>query len=364
MCTHGQPQSVRTIGEELRGRYVLKGNMRRLGATLRVNIRLISAETGALLWSDWFDEEIGEPGGGPDLIVRRVKDELGVRLIDIESARSRSERPTDPDRVPSISSCGCVQSETNLPACRGIARRRRCWSRRSRSIRVPSIPWPTLPTTWPMPLDTWVGRILLTTCSVPASVDAGTLDRSGRAIRSQRLCSVAPFGRPLRRSHRDVPAGHQDASEPNSGMGWASTMSLADARPGWGQAEEGIALETEAGRPNPAEFLGGISATAISAGIACYRAGIRMPSDTSNDPWQSIRRMMATCIGNTAGLRRPMPAQAISQPRGNTSPGPNGFGRMTRCAVVLRTSDEPDLCRAVQAVSRRLASCRPARSHR
>ena len=94
---HGQPQDVRTIGEELRVRYVLKGNMRRLGTTLRVNIRLISAETGALLWSDRFDEEIGEPGAGQDQIVRRVKDELGIRLIDIESARSRSERPTDPD---------------------------------------------------------------------------------------------------------------------------------------------------------------------------------------------------------------------------------------------------------------------------
>lgn len=60
---HGQPQDVRAIGEELRVRYVLKGNTRRLGSTLRVNVRLISAETGALLWSDRFNEEIGT---GPD----------------------------------------------------------------------------------------------------------------------------------------------------------------------------------------------------------------------------------------------------------------------------------------------------------
>jgi adenylate cyclase len=94
---HGQPQDVRTIGEELRVRYVLKGNMRRLSTSLRVNVRLISAENGTLLWSDRFDEEIGELGAGQDQIVRRMKDELGIRLIDIESARSRSERPTDPD---------------------------------------------------------------------------------------------------------------------------------------------------------------------------------------------------------------------------------------------------------------------------
>jgi adenylate cyclase len=94
---HGQPQDVRAIGEELRVRYVLKGNTRRLGSTLRVNVRLISAETGTLLWSDRFNEEIGEPGAGQDQIVGRMKDGLGIRLIDIESARSRSERPTDPD---------------------------------------------------------------------------------------------------------------------------------------------------------------------------------------------------------------------------------------------------------------------------
>jgi adenylate cyclase len=94
---HGQPQDVRTIGEELRVRYVLKGNVRRLGTTLRVNIRLISAETGALLWSDRFEEEIGEPGAAQDTIVTRIKDELDFRLVDIESARSVRERPTNPD---------------------------------------------------------------------------------------------------------------------------------------------------------------------------------------------------------------------------------------------------------------------------
>jgi adenylate cyclase len=94
---HGQPQDVWTIGEKLRVRYVLKGNMRQLGTTLRVNTQLISAETGAILWSDRFDEETEQPAAGQEQIVKRVKDELGIRLIDIESARSQRERPTDPD---------------------------------------------------------------------------------------------------------------------------------------------------------------------------------------------------------------------------------------------------------------------------
>jgi adenylate cyclase len=93
----GQPQDVRTIGEELRVRYVLKGNMRRLGSTLRVNVQLISGETAAVLWSDRFDEEIGELAAGQEQVVRRMKDDVSVCLIEIENARSLRERSTNPD---------------------------------------------------------------------------------------------------------------------------------------------------------------------------------------------------------------------------------------------------------------------------
>jgi adenylate cyclase len=93
----GQPKDVQKIGEELRVRYVLKGNVRRFGYTLRVNVQLISGEAGALLWSDRFDEEIGELAVGQEQVVRRMKDEVGICLVEIESARSLRERPTNPD---------------------------------------------------------------------------------------------------------------------------------------------------------------------------------------------------------------------------------------------------------------------------
>jgi adenylate cyclase len=93
----GQPKDVRRVGAELRVRYVLKGNVRRLGSTLRVNVQLISSETGAHLWSDRFDEEIGELAAGQEQVVRRMKDEVGTCLIEIENARSLRERPTNPD---------------------------------------------------------------------------------------------------------------------------------------------------------------------------------------------------------------------------------------------------------------------------
>jgi TolB-like protein len=69
---------VQKIGEELRVRYALKGNVRRFGSTLWVNVQLISAETGAHLWSDRFDEGIGELAAGQEQVVR-LKDEVGTR---------------------------------------------------------------------------------------------------------------------------------------------------------------------------------------------------------------------------------------------------------------------------------------------
>jgi hypothetical protein len=93
----GQPLDMRTINEELRVRYLLKGSMRRLGTTLHINVQLISSETGAVLWSERFDEEMEEVAAGQEEIVRRMKDEIAIRLMDIESARSLRERPTDPD---------------------------------------------------------------------------------------------------------------------------------------------------------------------------------------------------------------------------------------------------------------------------
>ena len=75
--------------------------------SLRVNVQLVSAETGAHLWSDRFDEEIRELAVGQQQIVARMRDSLGFSLDEIESARSLRERPTNP--MHSTSSCGHVR---------------------------------------------------------------------------------------------------------------------------------------------------------------------------------------------------------------------------------------------------------------
>jgi adenylate cyclase len=93
----GKATDIRQIGRELGVRYVLEGSVRRIDATLRVNAQLISAETGAHLWSDRFDEEISKLGAGQEQVVTRMRAGLGISMVEIEKARSLRERPTNPD---------------------------------------------------------------------------------------------------------------------------------------------------------------------------------------------------------------------------------------------------------------------------
>jgi TolB-like protein/class 3 adenylate cyclase/Tfp pilus assembly protein PilF len=93
----GKAVDVRKVGEELGVRYVLEGSVRKLGEMLRVNAQLIATETGAHLWADRFDQQLKDISTGQEEIVRRIGQSLNVALTDIESARSKRERPTNPD---------------------------------------------------------------------------------------------------------------------------------------------------------------------------------------------------------------------------------------------------------------------------
>ncbi len=93
----GKPEDPRKIGEELGVRYLLEGSVRRLGDTVRVNAQLVATETGAHLWADRFDKQLKGLSAGQEEIVRRIGQILNVALTDIESARSKRERPTNPD---------------------------------------------------------------------------------------------------------------------------------------------------------------------------------------------------------------------------------------------------------------------------
>jgi adenylate cyclase len=93
----GKPIDVRKLSQELGVRYVVEGSVHRIGDTLRVSAELIAAETRAQLWADRFDQKLGDLSVGQDAIVSRIGQTLKVALADIEIARSKRERPTNPD---------------------------------------------------------------------------------------------------------------------------------------------------------------------------------------------------------------------------------------------------------------------------
>src|SRR6266550_4688320 len=93
----GKSVDLKQLGRELNIRYVLKGSVQRGGDRLRVNARLIDAETGNHLWADRFDKPIADLFDMQDEIVSRLANTLNTQLIEAEARRA--ERSLHPDAM-------------------------------------------------------------------------------------------------------------------------------------------------------------------------------------------------------------------------------------------------------------------------
>jgi TolB-like protein/DNA-binding winged helix-turn-helix (wHTH) protein/Flp pilus assembly protein TadD len=78
---------TKQVGRELGVRYVLEGSVERLGNQIRVNARLINAETNAHLWAERFDGDTSDLFTLQSEITSRIAIALGVELTDAEAAR-------------------------------------------------------------------------------------------------------------------------------------------------------------------------------------------------------------------------------------------------------------------------------------
>ena len=85
---------LRTIGRELGARYILEGNVRRVGETLRVTAQLVEAENGAILWTEKFDRRLVELALLQEDLVTEVAGHLGVEVARIEMDRAL-KKPSD-----------------------------------------------------------------------------------------------------------------------------------------------------------------------------------------------------------------------------------------------------------------------------
>jgi TolB-like protein len=75
---------LRQIGQDLGVRYLLEGNVRRVGEDLRVTAQLVEAEGGAILWSQRFDRPLVEVSALQDDLVAEVAAHLHDQVHRIE----------------------------------------------------------------------------------------------------------------------------------------------------------------------------------------------------------------------------------------------------------------------------------------
>lgn len=76
----------REIGAELGVEYVLEGSVRRAGGDVRINARLIDADTGGQLWAERYDGKLGDIFALQDRLVRKITQALSVTLAPDEEA--------------------------------------------------------------------------------------------------------------------------------------------------------------------------------------------------------------------------------------------------------------------------------------
>jgi len=79
---------LRTIGQELGAKYILEGNVRRVGANLRVTAQLVEADNGAILWTQKFDRPLSELAELQEELVEELAAHLGVQIQKVEMERA------------------------------------------------------------------------------------------------------------------------------------------------------------------------------------------------------------------------------------------------------------------------------------
>ena len=88
----GRPTDVRSLGRDLGVRYVIEGSVRQAGKVLRVTAQLVSAETGAHLWSGRKDGTIHDTLSLQDDVATLVAGALrpAIRTAEIERAKRKT----------------------------------------------------------------------------------------------------------------------------------------------------------------------------------------------------------------------------------------------------------------------------------
>jgi TolB-like protein len=98
----GKATDVRQIGRELNVRYVLEGSVLPDGDFVRVNARIINAETGGHLWAERFDLKRSDIQHVQDDIIILLSRAIDLKKIDAEMRQTDREKPTTGLAAPAV----------------------------------------------------------------------------------------------------------------------------------------------------------------------------------------------------------------------------------------------------------------------
>ena len=89
----GKAVDIRQVGRELGVRYVLEGSVRKSGERLRITAQLIEAETGAHLWAERYDGDVGDVFAFQDQVAEQVVGIIEPSVLKSEIERARRKPP-------------------------------------------------------------------------------------------------------------------------------------------------------------------------------------------------------------------------------------------------------------------------------
>jgi len=75
------------IGKELNVKFLLKGSIRRLDKTLRVNVELVDINTNFNMWAQRYDGNVSEIFSVQDKVTQRIVESLAIKMTEKEKQR-------------------------------------------------------------------------------------------------------------------------------------------------------------------------------------------------------------------------------------------------------------------------------------
>lgn len=113
---------VAQIGNQLGVRYLMEGNVRRVGESLRVTAQLIEAANGAILWTQKFDRPLSELASLQEELVTEVAANLGTQIQRIEIERAL-RKPGDLNAWEAMTRAAMATGRGNWPVAVAEAER-------------------------------------------------------------------------------------------------------------------------------------------------------------------------------------------------------------------------------------------------